>query len=486
MSARRELLAACALVLALVLARTFVYIRYEQAFFDSDQAIIGLMAKHLIEGRAFPLFYYGQTYMLGVDAWVSALAFLVAGPTVGALHAAIAAMNGVAAVLLVLGIVRSAKLRALTAAVPVLFFAIAPPQIARSLVEAGANIGPLVYVPLLWLLRGRALWFGVVLAIGVLNREFTIYALPVLVAGDVLTRRVWTRARLRHWLLVAVAFFAAWQTIETLKPYSDMMGPGTRGALVRGDAGSQVGNVGERVALAPADLPARLRAMAGAHLPLLFGGRQSDVLPTRTAHPWVFWMMAGLLCGCAIRALWLAGRDWGRAPHAAVGAYLAGVGALAAVVYVATRPADGLVVRYLLLTALMPVGVMAAYLALEPRRAWRVAVAAVVVGWAAVSVVDHATLLGHYARGLEPNETRDLVRGLDARGIHVAEAGYWRAYKVTFLARERVKIASTDVVRIDEYQRLAREAGPALVRISEEPCPGGEAVSVWYLCRGDR
>ena len=35
----------------------------EQSFFDSDQAIVGLMAKHLSELRAFPVFFYGQTYM---------------------------------------------------------------------------------------------------------------------------------------------------------------------------------------------------------------------------------------------------------------------------------------------------------------------------------------------------------------------------------------------------------------------------------------
>jgi hypothetical protein len=59
-SVRRELLSALGVAWALVFARSAVYLFYPQSFFDSDQAIIGLMAKHLIEGRAFPLFYYGQ------------------------------------------------------------------------------------------------------------------------------------------------------------------------------------------------------------------------------------------------------------------------------------------------------------------------------------------------------------------------------------------------------------------------------------------
>jgi hypothetical protein len=47
---------------------------------------------------------------------------------------------------------------------------------------------------------------------------------------------------------------------------------------------------------------------------------------------------------------------------------------------------------------------------------------------------------------------------------------------------ERVKVASTDVVRIAEYQRLASAAGADLVRVLEEPCAGGMQVGTWYLC----
>ena len=45
-------------------------LRWEQAQFDSDQAVFGLMAKHLAEGRAFPVFMYGQSYILAVESWM--------------------------------------------------------------------------------------------------------------------------------------------------------------------------------------------------------------------------------------------------------------------------------------------------------------------------------------------------------------------------------------------------------------------------------
>ena len=77
---------------------------------------------------------------------------------------------------------------------------------------------------------------------------------------------------------------------------------------------------------------------------------------------------------------------------------------------------------------------------------------------------------------------RELVAALDARGITIAEAPYWRAYKLSFLSAERITVASTDVVRITEYQRLAEAEGDRLVRIREEPCAGGIQLGGWYLC----
>ena len=69
---RRERWIVLAAVAALVVWRSGVLVFWEQAQFDSDQAVIGLMAKHLSEGRAFPVFMYGQSYILGVQSWMAA------------------------------------------------------------------------------------------------------------------------------------------------------------------------------------------------------------------------------------------------------------------------------------------------------------------------------------------------------------------------------------------------------------------------------
>jgi hypothetical protein len=56
------------------------------------------------------------------------------------------------------------------------------------------------------------------------------------------------------------------------------------------------------------------------------------------------------------------------------------------------------------------------------------------------------------------------------------------AYRLTYLSGERVKVGSTDVARISEYQRLAGEAGAAAPLITDQPCARGEPVVAWYLC----
>ncbi len=47
---------------------------------DGDECVLGLMAKHVLQGKEFPMFFYGQHYAFSpVETVVSALAFLVAG-----------------------------------------------------------------------------------------------------------------------------------------------------------------------------------------------------------------------------------------------------------------------------------------------------------------------------------------------------------------------------------------------------------------------
>jgi hypothetical protein len=477
----RELWIVLVIAWALIFARSIVYLAYEQSFFDSDQAITGLMAKHLSEGRAFPLFMYGQSYMLAVEAWLTVPIFWIAGPTVGALRLTLILINCAVAALLIAGFWKWSGLRPWYGLVASLFFVFAPPFTSAHLVEAGGgNIEPFLYVLILWPVRNRPFLFGALLAVGFLNREFTIYAVVVLLAGQLITRQLFQTAMLRQWLLAFVAFVVVWDGVNALRPYADLNGPGTRGGLVPGFGGSQIDNLTNRIGQRAGDLPERVRTFFVDRMPSLVGAKRELDGIAHQGRDWIAWPLVIVAVIGAIRVLVLV-RSTRPATLAFIW-YVLGVGVVAAALFVIARPITDTTHRYFLLALFIPVSLTAAWLALEPTRAVRAAIVVAVLGWSALSAVDNVRQLYRYASGYEPNKIRELSDALEARGLHVAEAGYWRAYKITFLTQERLKLAAVGSQRIDEYRRLADHEGSRLLRLAERPCPGGEPVVEHYLC----
>src|SRR5213594_3476401 len=98
---RRERALVIVVVGLLIVARSAIFVFWEQSYFDSDQAVIGLMGKHLSELRAFPLFLYGQNYILAVEAWMAAVSFRIVGVSVAALKLPLLCVNLAVIVLLV-------------------------------------------------------------------------------------------------------------------------------------------------------------------------------------------------------------------------------------------------------------------------------------------------------------------------------------------------------------------------------------------------
>ena len=149
-----------------ILARSAIFIFRDQSYFDSDQAVIGLMGKHLSELRAFPLFLYGQNYILAVEAWMAALSFTIFGVSVAALKLPLLGVNVVVVFLLLRTLQREAGLAPALAGVASLVFIAAPPGTAAMLVQAsGVNIEPFLYTLLIWLTRRRPGWCGAIFAV---------------------------------------------------------------------------------------------------------------------------------------------------------------------------------------------------------------------------------------------------------------------------------------------------------------------------------
>src|SRR5512142_2948561 len=82
-------------VLVLTAAARFAILLTSQTHVHSDEAIIGLMGKHISEGRYFPFYMYGQSYNAGAawEAYLAAIAFALLGVSVVSLKSCIVVLS---------------------------------------------------------------------------------------------------------------------------------------------------------------------------------------------------------------------------------------------------------------------------------------------------------------------------------------------------------------------------------------------------------
>jgi hypothetical protein len=488
---RREYWIAAAAVIAAVLVRSAVFVFWEQAHYDSDQAIVGLMAKHLVEGRAFPVFYYGQNYMLGVDAYLAAPFFLLAGPSVLTLKLPLLLINiGVALALLRMFVV-DAGLRPYLALLPVLIFAVPAPVVAAALVAPnGGNLAPFMYAALIWLTRRRPVWCGLLAGIGFLHREFTIYAVLALFAVEAIDGTLWTREGVRRRLGMLRTAAEVWLVVHILKSYSSAAGPGTTLADLY-TRGESVLAFASRFCTDPAMVPRGLSRLFTDHYPYLLGTQPMPLTDAgiETAMTqgfpgaWIVFLLTVIVAAAGVAAALLRERRW----HAEYNpcAYLVLIGILSLAGYIVGR-CGGLhfyTLRYDLLSLLALSGLAAWFLQTTAtprlRQGW-LAIAAVAC---LITLVPNLRLLHEYLRHEPGNPKRMIIRHLEVRGIKYAVSDYWRSYALTFMANERIVIASEEIQRIREYATEVQAHKAETVRIAREYCPGGSmAMPRVWIC----
>jgi hypothetical protein len=489
---RRALVAVVVTTTALVLLRSYIFVRYGPAFFDSDQAVVGLMAKHLSEGRGFPLFFYGQNYMLGVEAWLAVPFFWIGGPTVAMLRAPLVLINLAVALTTVMLFVRRglAPGFALAAALPLV--ATTPILSVELLTVLGASIEPFLYLLILWALRRRAAAFGAVFCFACLHREFCLLALPAIVVALRLEARPWSS---RQWLSAIVAIAAVWCAIDALKWHVNTLGP-AGGLTETSSLGQEARILGSWLSFDWAGYAARLRSLLSA-LPDLLGARRYELRDwalddTLNAGS----MVAGVAIAAAavlavVRLVAAAGTrrqresvPGGLGTRLALPAYL-GVVALETIAVYGLNggidPKAAVVTRYVLFVLLAPVALFGSWLLVERHRGWRAVIVAGVVVWSAMTMADNARWLLKLHAAPPGSEFRLLAGDLVAHGVRYGRAEYWDAYVVTFFARERVVLASTDTVRISAYQTLVEAHAAEAVTVLRWPCEGGRRVASWCV-----
>jgi hypothetical protein len=484
--------AAILLALAvLVVIRSAVFVFFEQSQFDSNQAVIGLMAKHLVEGRAFPVFMYGQNYQLAVESWLAAPLFALAGPSVTALKLPLLAINLAIVFLLVHLLLREVGLRPGAAALATLFVALPAPGTAAKLLEAsGGTVEPLLYAPLLWVTRKRPGWCGLVLGVGFVHREFTLYALAALLVLAAARRSLFTREGVRHHLVMLRVAAEVWLVVQLVRQFGSAMGPGTTIANLPKAGGGFI-ELASRLCLDVMAIPQGLLHIVTIHWPLLFGTEVHALHYFRIASdvtqglPGAGLVLGAAMAFAAVRVALAIARAKGSRPEHDFCAYLVLVGLFSVTGYVVAR--CGVIqpsrMRYDMLSLLGAVGLSAWFLATERSRRAVAAWSLVVLAWAALSGTAHVRLLADYLADPPAGGKRLLVRHLEARGIRYAVSTYGDAYAVSFLSNERILMSSSNRVRIRAYEDAVRAHRREAVRLSSRPCDGGTFVMQdLYFC----
>jgi len=433
---------------------------------------------------------YGQNYILAVQAWLAAPLFLIAGPSVAALKIPLLVITAAVALLLVRLLQREAGLRPALALVAALFFVVAPPGTAATMLQAsGGNLEPFLYVLLLWITRRRPIWFGLIAGVGFLQREFTIYGVLAIALIELARGTLLTRDGRRGAFAAARTAAEVWLAVQWLKQFASAAGPGTTQADIHAPVNNFIEVIG-RLCIDPRAMAIGAARLATVHWPALFGlsperltqfGVESEI---RQGAPWlaIVFAMAMILAVARIaRHCWRARRV---APQHEFCAYLAIVGALSAGAYALGR--CGVIVlqtmRYDLLSVIGAVGIGAWFLAVERRRWLRRTWSAAIVVWALVAMVAHGRLWSQYLSHPPIGDKELIARYLEAKGIKYATSDYWIAYEVTFLTNERVIVASNDFVRILSYQQIVDDHRAQSVLISRQRCDNGQQMyeGVWF------
>ncbi|MEO6213574.1 MAG: hypothetical protein ABIP65_08100 [Vicinamibacterales bacterium] len=477
--------AAATIVTVVILVRAAVFVLWERAHFDSDQAITGLMAKHLAEGRAFPVFWYGQSYMLAVESWLAAPLFLVFGSSVTALKVPLLAGNVAIGLLLLRGFIHELGLRPLTAVVPTLFFALPAAGTSARLVEAnGGNVEPFLYVLLIWTLRARPWLCGLVFGIGFLHREFTLYGFLALLAVEAVRGELFTVAGARRRALTIASAAGVWLLVQWGKQFSSGAGPGTSLADVYRPQ-DNISALAGRICIDPHTLMSGFQKLATDHWTVLFGTLPQplrDFGIASTVSQGAAWsalvLIAILLIAVTgiVRARAVAGSEFG------IFLVITAVFSICGYVVGRCGAIDFYFMRYELLSIVGVAGLAGWFLQVERSRARRGAWMAIVALWFVIVAVPHVKLYDEYLRKPPEDVRRTLIALLDARGVRYGASHYWIAYAITFLADERIILKSEDLVRIREYQRLVDDHAGDIWRVAREPC-GEQIMPRLYLCR---
>lgn len=459
--------APCGALALLVCFRSWVFVCFPHAHFDSDQAVYGIMAKDIASGANFPLFMYGQRYMLSIGAWLCAPLFALFGATVFTLKLPMLAFNVLVVGILWVQLRRDARVGSWGAVVTLLPFALPGVVTASRFVEhAGGNIEPFVFILLGYVFRNRPLLLGLTFAVGFLNREFTLIGLIALVLIDAVQGRI--RNRLRAY---ATSITVVVATSFIFRHFAEL-------------SSDYNGTVEQPALRATVDLEGLLGYLE-VQLPTLLGTRAltlRDYNITSELMVGHSWLVTPLLV-CALLTIAVRAPGLTRADLDGLPCYLLLVGSGQALAYIIMCPAprDLMLVRYALLSL---VGVMGLIAFCWSDTRLRAPTAAVVALLGASNAYDYLRLTGEYVRSAPKHENERLAAELTRRQVRFGLADYWVSYDIAWLTQEQSILAPFEgqADRVRRYREEVHAHASEAFEIRAEGCSGGTKIERWMLC----
>jgi hypothetical protein len=328
-------------------------------------------------------------------------------------------------------------------------------------------------------------WFGVVLCVACLHREFAVFAVPAVAFA---LWRDGTRWSTRDLAGALAGFGFVWMLIDVVKRSINLYGPAggdfaaesllkqPQQILMWLSLDAYTARVGHLIARGLPD-------MFGAHLHRLndYHGVVSNLTGGSVLAGFV---LAAALALSVVGIVTAASSSPSR-PRDGFPLYLGIVGVLSILAYGLNGGIDTEavpVIRYALLVLFIPVAMVGAFFLRETRAQLRHWVAALMCVWAGLTAIDATRVIDEFRTSPPANPHREMADYLVREGIRYGRAQYWDAYIITFLAQERVILESTGKVRISRYRSEVAAHAAEAVDLNRQPCDG-TPVSVWCLLR---
>jgi hypothetical protein len=467
-----------AICLLLFFMSTFVFIFYEHAHFDSDQAISGIMARHLAHGIDFPVFTYGAKYVLGFETWLAAPFMAWFGTSVAALKFPLFLLFAVTILVLLRLLRKEAGLSRIETFFSAIFLLIPVPIAASRLINAAVGV-PTSYLACLmvWVLWSRPILLGLLLGFVVPIRPFVLYAVFAMIVIEFLKGNAFSKANLKKASIVAPIMVAMVVLIEIWGRH----GPNYQGPSAPGFRFKD-----------PIAFFHSFQWLLTENLPALFGLKPEALQDYNissslvTGQPWMIAFVAVMFVIFLLRAYRnykMQNQSWRvYLLSARFSVFIFLIGAISAWVYTGfVRGAENIMlVRYTILSLFSAIGLAAFFFQTEPKRNWKLALIACIAVWFASSAYDHARLIDEYVNQTPPNPYRGLVNFLEQKNVVYAKAPFWTAAHVTFFSDEKIRVTEDDFARINDYVVLIQKHANEVAKISVGQCVVENSHSVQF------